>query len=138
MDPEANPFWTEHGDRSVLNGWAAELDLAKDQRDKLGRWVPEQSDDYLRAARSTVYGIQDVVSSALRNNDPRITEEEVLDGLKEYLSKKSLDPLAIGHIVDDLRWKLPAEMVRHRCLQRPRCHRQQMGRLSLLKMDLQH
>eukprot|EP00973_Karenia_brevis_P029162 4022424-Karenia_brevis.AAC.1 len=42
MDPEANPFWTEHGDRSVLNGWAAELDLPKDQRDKLGRWVPEQ------------------------------------------------------------------------------------------------
>eukprot|EP00973_Karenia_brevis_P066788 9285133-Karenia_brevis.AAC.1 len=109
MDPEANPCWTEHGNRSVLNGWAAELDLPKDQPDKLGRWVPEQIKDCVRAARSTVFGIRDVVSTALRNNDPRTTEEEVLDGLKEYLNRKSVDPSAMELIVQDLRWRPRSE-----------------------------
>eukprot|EP00973_Karenia_brevis_P012016 1632116-Karenia_brevis.AAC.1 len=50
---EASGFWTEHGDRTVVNALAAELGYSKDERDKLGRWVPEQSDDYLRSARFT-------------------------------------------------------------------------------------
>eukprot|EP00973_Karenia_brevis_P001590 215509-Karenia_brevis.AAC.1 len=58
VDPEANTFWTEHGDRTVLNGWAAEMNMPKGQRDMLGQWIPEQSNDYLRTARATVIAIQ--------------------------------------------------------------------------------
>eukprot|EP00973_Karenia_brevis_P048106 6675813-Karenia_brevis.AAC.1 len=76
VDPEANTFWTEHGDRTVLNGWAAEMDMPKDQRDMLGRWIPEQSNDYLRTARATVIAIQNRVSLALRRKDVRFSEDE--------------------------------------------------------------
>eukprot|EP00973_Karenia_brevis_P020967 2883446-Karenia_brevis.AAC.1 len=48
-----NCFWSEHSERTVLNGWAAMLGCSKDERDKLGHWQASQSDDYLRAARAT-------------------------------------------------------------------------------------
>eukprot|EP00973_Karenia_brevis_P040918 5661501-Karenia_brevis.AAC.1 len=42
-----NIFWSELSERVVLNTWAATLGFSKDGKDKLGRWWPEQSDDYL-------------------------------------------------------------------------------------------
>eukprot|EP00973_Karenia_brevis_P065651 9125689-Karenia_brevis.AAC.1 len=33
-----NCFWSEHSERAVLNGWAAIVRCAKDEKDKLGRW----------------------------------------------------------------------------------------------------
>eukprot|EP00973_Karenia_brevis_P032107 4429075-Karenia_brevis.AAC.1 len=44
---EFNCCRTEHSERAVLNTWAAAIGCSKDERDKLGRWQADQSDDYL-------------------------------------------------------------------------------------------
>eukprot|EP00973_Karenia_brevis_P090283 12401790-Karenia_brevis.AAC.1 len=86
------------------------MDMPKDQRDMLGRWIPEQSNDYLRTARATVIAIQNKVSFALRCNDVRFSEDEVLDLLRTFLEEKGLAEAEIGDILQDLRWKaLPVE-----------------------------
>eukprot|EP00973_Karenia_brevis_P006726 914261-Karenia_brevis.AAC.1 len=79
--------------------------MPKDQRDKLCRWIPEQSNDYLRAARPTVFGIQMKMARAMRNNNARLSEEETLDGLRSYLVTKQIMPEHSENIVDDLHWK---------------------------------
>eukprot|EP00973_Karenia_brevis_P063452 8818173-Karenia_brevis.AAC.1 len=78
------------------------MEMPKDQCDMLGRWIPEQSNDYFRTARATVIAIQNKVSFALRCNDSRFSEDEVLDLLRTFLEKKGLAEDGIGDIVQDL------------------------------------
>eukprot|EP00973_Karenia_brevis_P020189 2769826-Karenia_brevis.AAC.1 len=79
--------------------------MPKDQRDMLGQWIPEQSNDYLRTARVTVIAFQNKVSRALKCDDVRFSEDEVLEPLRTFLEKKGLADDLIGDIVQDLRWK---------------------------------
>lgn len=39
-------FWTEHSERSTLSSALASLGIVKSDRDLLGRWSPEGSDQY--------------------------------------------------------------------------------------------
>eukprot|EP00973_Karenia_brevis_P037684 5199831-Karenia_brevis.AAC.1 len=66
---EFNCCWTEHSERAVLNTWAATIGCCKDERDKLGRWQADQSDDYLRSSRATVFSIQSKVVHAIVSGD---------------------------------------------------------------------
>eukprot|EP00973_Karenia_brevis_P004957 683137-Karenia_brevis.AAC.1 len=66
------------------------MDVLKDQRYMLGRWIPEQSSDYLCTACATVIAFQNKVSLALRRGDARLSEVEVLDLLRTFLEKKLL------------------------------------------------
>ena len=52
------PHWTEHSERNLINNVAATMGYPKSERDFLGRWVPQQSDDYLRTARSITHKLQ--------------------------------------------------------------------------------
>eukprot|EP00973_Karenia_brevis_P077999 10834546-Karenia_brevis.AAC.1 len=60
------------------------LGCSKDERDKLGRWQASQSDDYLRAARATVFEIQAKVAEAIRKVDAKLVEDELFDALRKY------------------------------------------------------
>eukprot|EP00973_Karenia_brevis_P064760 8996309-Karenia_brevis.AAC.1 len=62
---EFNCCWTEHSGRAMLHTWAAMTGCSKDERDKLGRWQADQSDDYLRSSRATVFAIQSKVVHAI-------------------------------------------------------------------------
>ena len=78
-------FWTEHSERNFVNGMAACLRIPKEQRDYLGRWMPEQSDDYLRTARAVIGEIQTRVAKAIRDGDDRLDESESSNSLAEFL-----------------------------------------------------
>jgi hypothetical protein len=41
-------FWTEHSERATLSSGLAALGVQKPERDLLGRWKPEGSDQYAR------------------------------------------------------------------------------------------
>jgi hypothetical protein len=82
---EAQFFWKEHSERKTLNGIAAQLGIPKSDRDFLGRWVPEQSDDYLLTARSVVAGIQEKVAKQIRVAPTLIDETETLDSFRKHL-----------------------------------------------------
>ena len=68
-------FYSEHSERNFVNSHAAVLGYDKQKRDMLGRWQPEQSDDYLRTTREVVSTIQRYVAEAIRMGDKRISEE---------------------------------------------------------------
>ena len=76
FQPGEFAYWREHSPRSFVNNMAALLDVPKAERDLLGRWLPEQSDDYLRSARSVVYKVQDKVALALRTKSQDFPEDE--------------------------------------------------------------
>ena len=48
----------------------------KEQRDYLGRWMPEQSDDYLVTSRAVVGKIQRRVAEAFREGAEELDESE--------------------------------------------------------------
>jgi hypothetical protein len=56
---------------------AASLHIPKEKRDYLGRWTPEQSDDYLRTARDMVTSIQDKIAKSMRENLGMLDETDV-------------------------------------------------------------
>ena len=88
IDPEALSFWTEHSERNYVNGMAACLGIPKDQRDFLGRWMPDQADDYLRTARAVIGEIQGKVARAIRLGDDRLDESESAISLEKYLESR--------------------------------------------------
>ena len=62
----------------------------------MGRWTPEQSDDYLRTAREIVYAIQDSVAHALRSGDSRISEEVTVQVITKDMQDVGYSDEAIG------------------------------------------
>ena len=102
IPPVANAFWSGHSDRTTVNSWAAELGFTKEDRDRLGRWAPEQSDDYLRSSKVVIHKIQQSVASAIRSNDASLVEEETLQGLAVFLRERNEVDSEIDKIVDTL------------------------------------
>eukprot|EP00973_Karenia_brevis_P088082 12213724-Karenia_brevis.AAC.1 len=66
------------------------VNCSKDERDKLGRWQADQSDDYLRSSRATVFAIQSKVVHAIVSGDHRLTEDETLDAVRKFGEQKHL------------------------------------------------
>jgi hypothetical protein len=97
---EAQFFWKEHSERKTLNGMAAQLGIPKSDRDFLGRWVPEQSDDYLLTARSVVAGIQEKVARQLRVSPTLIDETETLDSFRKHLLGNGLNEQDTASFLD--------------------------------------
>ena len=57
----------------------------------MGRWLPEQSDDYLRTARAVVYGVQQLVADTFRTQPDKIVEDENIEHFKEFLTDHKSD-----------------------------------------------
>jgi hypothetical protein len=56
---QTGSYWTEHSDRSGLDGWAAALGVGDSERGFLGRWAAKSStDSYVRTAIRVVENIQ--------------------------------------------------------------------------------
>jgi hypothetical protein len=63
----AQVVWSEHSERGDLPTWTSHLGFAKEDRDCLGRWRPEGSDDYIRHMEVTVRRVQRAVAQAVRS-----------------------------------------------------------------------
>ncbi|CAE8608117.1 unnamed protein product [Polarella glacialis] len=89
LHPQALLFWTDHSERNVLTSVAAYLGVQKSERDYLGRWSPDGSDDYLRTSRQVVLAVQGLVAQGIRDSfvPGGLDLEEVLgdNGLYEFL-----------------------------------------------------
>ena len=78
-------FWSEHSERSYVNSTAATLGFPKEQRDYLGRWMPEQSDDYLVTSRAVVGKIHRRVAEAFMEGAEELDESESRLKLRSFL-----------------------------------------------------
>lgn len=83
-------FWTEHSERSTLSSGLASIGVVKSDRDLLGRWSPEGSDQYVRTYNSVVGRLQQTYASAIRRGDAyhRLDEGAILEDLKVWMVEK--------------------------------------------------
>ena len=84
-------LFTEHSGRPVLPTAAQCLQIAKDERNHLGRWSPGGADDYSRSYRLIVQAIQMKVRTAVLNADKRLAEVEVLDLVAVWGKRRGWD-----------------------------------------------
>ncbi|CAE8620642.1 unnamed protein product [Polarella glacialis] len=95
LHPQALLFWTDHSERNVLTSVAALLNVPKSERDFLGRWSPDGSDDYLRTSRQMVRTVQAQVAQGIRDSfvaGGLDLEERLGDnGLFEYLRNRGVN-----------------------------------------------
>ena len=83
-------FWTEHSERATLSSDLAALGIVKSERDLLGRWSPEGSDQYVRSYNAVITRLQRVFATAVRQGGAfkRLDEGAILEDLKSWLVDK--------------------------------------------------
>ncbi|CAE8658280.1 unnamed protein product, partial [Polarella glacialis] len=94
LHPQALLFWTDHSERNVLTSVAALLNVPKSERDFLGRWSPDGSDDHLRTSRQMVHKVQVQVAQGIRDSFVAggLDLERLGDnGLFEYLRNRGVN-----------------------------------------------
>ena len=94
MLPRPAPlYWTEHSERHFLVSVAAALGEAKSAVDMIGRWGIDkaQSHDYIHTSRQVVTGIQRKVITALKFGSCPYDEDDLLQGLLDFLRSKGVE-----------------------------------------------
>ena len=83
-------FWTEHSERSTMPSGLAALGVQKCDRDLLGRWTPEGSDQYVRTYNAVVKGLQKRFAVPIREGRGYEAYDEgaVLEEMKDWLVVK--------------------------------------------------
>ena len=83
-------FWTEHSERATLVSGLAALGVAKSERDLLGRWKPEGSDQYVRSYNAAVGRLQNQFAQPIKVGEGynAFDEGSVLEELKLWLVEK--------------------------------------------------
>ena len=110
-------FYTEHADRAWLVSAGAAIGLSGEDLDRLGRWSPSGSDEYVRASRAICERVQAEVATRIRRDfaGPDILdEEEVLGQLKEYLTDAGEERQEVDDQLDALQYfdaRLPIPQV---------------------------
>ena len=81
-------FWTEHSERATLASGLAALGIKKDERDLLGRWQPEGSDQYVRTYNAVVGRLQRVYAETVRRKGAYevLDEGAILEDIKVWLA----------------------------------------------------
>ena len=79
-----------HSMRRTLNNLAAVVGVGKADREYLGKWSADGSDNYLTTAREIVFGIQEKVSGFLATALDDFDETEVLSRIANELANKGM------------------------------------------------
>ena len=90
FEPLAVSILTEHAERDVLPSFAAVLGIEKTERDYLGRWTPEQSNDYVRTACQVVCKVQRSIAEAFRSGHLQIDESDLFEAMENKLRAKGV------------------------------------------------
>ena len=90
VSKQAILHFSEHGDRNWARSMAALFGVTKSEGDYLGRWMPEQSDDYNRAARQVVHRVQGIIVEACRKDPGGVDEDLGKLELRAFLLKRGV------------------------------------------------
>ena len=92
IGPALAMCWTGHSERSTLTSALIAVGASKSDRDLIGRWSPEGSDDYVRSYRAAVRRIVGIVIAEVRQGKSFETLDEsgALEEAKQALIKKGL------------------------------------------------
>ena len=98
LDPALCVYWTPHSPRSFMATCCAALEVAKAERNVLGRWAQNQSDTYVWLQRTLVQKLQLLVVSVLRGRDDIgsvLGEGESLQELESFVEKRGVSRDAV-------------------------------------------
>ena len=87
--------FSEHGDRNWSRSMAALFGAPKSEGDYLGRWMPEQSDDYNRAAKQVVHRVQGIIVEGCRRDPGGVDEDLGKLELRAFLSKRGVSDVEV-------------------------------------------
>lgn len=82
--------FTEHAERRKINNMAAQVGCGKEDRDYLGKWSPDGSDNYLTTARTTVFKIQRKVIERHKMAPTAYDESEIMFALESRRAEKGM------------------------------------------------
>jgi hypothetical protein len=87
-----------------LPTWAAALGFEKQDRDYLGRWLPQESDEYLRNVSEVVGRIQHAVATKLRTKlgGGALHETEMFQELMTYALKRGYEEPDVCKMVEQM------------------------------------
>ena len=102
LDGPLITYWTEHSERNFLNNHAATKGIPESERDYIGRWAAEQSDEYLKTARGVVHSVQQKITNQFVTRMNEIDEDDAKQELKRYLEKKAFSEDDIEYWLDRL------------------------------------
>ena len=88
--------FSEHGDRNWARSMAALFGVPKTEGDYLGRWMPEQSDDYNRAAKQVVHRVQGIIVEGCRCDPGGIEEDLGKLELRAFLLKRGVSEVEVS------------------------------------------
>jgi len=104
-------FWTEHSDRNWLSSMAAVRGYSKTERQRLGGWGGEPSEEYVRTSKIIVLNIQKDIAQWTKNiPEDEIGEEDVLAEYASYLTSRSEEPEKVEAQIRALRFLDPKKM----------------------------
>ena len=85
--------WTGHSERSTLPSILAALGVSKVERDFLGRWSAEGSNDYTRTYRTLVKNLTKKLMETIQQGDvyDRLDEEDALHDVAGILKAKGFE-----------------------------------------------
>ena len=66
----------------------------------MGRWVAEQSDDYMRTAREVVGGLQTQIAAVIRDGTYLYREDEIYERIEEHLQRAQVEPEKIANQIN--------------------------------------
>ena len=83
-------FWTEHSERATMASCLASIGVPKPERDLLGRWKPEGSDQYVRSYNTVIGRLQARMAEPVQEGRGYTAFDEgaVLEELKDWLVQK--------------------------------------------------
>ena len=102
-------FWSEHSERSTLPSCLAAMGVSKTDRDLIGRWLPEGSDQYVRTYNAAVARLQRKFVKVVRSGKAYATFDEgsILEEMKEWMvTQWEVEPEAAGRAVEAFKKKV--------------------------------
>ena len=102
-------FWSEHSERATLPSALAALGIGKTDRDLIGRWMPEGSDQYVRTYNAAVARLQRRFSNVVRRGEAYESFDEgaVLEEVKDWLTSHwNVEPKVANDSVEALKKRL--------------------------------
>lgn len=102
--PGSQGFWSGHSDRCTLPTWCSALGISPDCVNKLGRWRPEDSEEYCRVAKGVILTTQAEVARRLRESGGTdvCMEAEVLKDLQVFCLERGLAPDDVEKMVSQI------------------------------------
>ena len=97
-------FWSGHSGRCTVPTWAAALGFGKEDRNNVGRWCPEESDEYVRNAARVIARIQEAVAVKMRSilKADTFHEKDLFKQFTTFCLERGLDHAEIEVMIADL------------------------------------